>query len=550
MNREYIVLIGGGGHAKVVIDAVRLSGTFEIAGIIDPNLPKGSEIMGVPLLGDDDILPEVKAKGIKNAFLTVGSIGNCVLRKDLYRKLKKIGFELPRIIHPGAVIAEDVIIGEGTFAAASVTVNSGTIVGKNVILNTNASVDHDCRISDFVHIAPRVTLSGGVEIGEDTHVGVGSIVIQYKKIGKKCFIKANELVSFDMPDGEVFPYKKIDHSGFKRDKILIIAEAGVNHNGSLRRAKEMIDAAKKAGADAVKFQSFKAENIVTKQTLKAEYQKDHSGSSLYQFDMLKKLEFSGDEHKKLKTYCDKKEIIFMSSPFDLDSVDMLSDLGLDIFKIPSGEITNLPYLRKIGGLGKEIILSTGMSSMEEVAEAVNILVGSGTLLENITLLHCNTEYPSSYEDVNLKAMQTIKDTIHTSAGYSDHTSGIEVPVAAAALGAEVIEKHFTLDRNMEGPDHKASLEPDMFEHMVNCIRNVEKAIQGSGDKIPSFSELKNREVVRKSLVAAKDIKKGEVFTDSNIAAKRPGTGISPMEWDRVVGSKGKRAFKKDELIEL
>jgi N,N'-diacetyllegionaminate synthase len=254
-------------------------------------------------------------------------------------------------------------------------------------------------------------------------------------------------------------------------------------------------------------------------------------------------------HKELIAYCRQKGIIFLSTPFDLESIDLLNDLGLKIVKIPSGEITNLPYLRKIGGLKKKLILSTGMADLQEIGDALKILTGAGTPKENITVLHCNTEYPTPMEDVNLRAMLTIRDTFDVKVGYSDHTLGIEVPIAAVALGASVIEKHFTLDANMKGPDHKASLEPDSLRAMVEAIRNIEKML-GDGLKGPSPSELKNMPIVRKSIVAAKDIKKGECFSAANLAVKRPGTGISPMEWDEVVGQAAKNNFKEDEVIKL
>lgn len=332
-------------------------------------------------------------------------------------------------------------------------------------------------------------------------------------------------------------------------KTFIIAEAGVNHNGSLDLAFKLIDAAKEAGADAVKFQSFKTDKLVSTKAHKAEYQKQTTNSSESQYEMIKKLELSVDDHKKLIEYCNRIDIQFLSSPFDLESIDLLIELGLDIFKIPSGEITNLPYLRKIGKLNKNIILSTGMADLGEIEDALDVLTENGTELKNITVLHCNTEYPTPFEDVNLKAMLTIKKAFHVMVGYSDHTTGIEVPVAAVALGAQAIEKHFTLDKNMEGPDHKASLKPNELKQMVFAIRNIEKAL-GNGIKKPSNSELKNKPIARKSLIAIKDIKNGEIFTEENIGIKRPGNGISPMRWEEVIGKSARRDFELDDLIEL
>jgi len=332
------------------------------------------------------------------------------------------------------------------------------------------------------------------------------------------------------------------------NKTFIIAEAGVNHNGSLDLAKKMIDVAVEAGADAVKFQTFKAERVVSRYAQKAEYQKETTTAGESQLEMIKKLELDPAAYQELMAYCARENIRFLSTPFDLESIDLLNELGLDIFKIPSGEITNLPYLRKIGALKKEIILSTGMADLGEIEDALDVLTGAGTKLKDITVLHCNTEYPTPMQDVNLKAMQTIKFAfpgIHI--GYSDHTLGIEVPIVAVAMGATIIEKHFTLDKNMTGPDHKASLEPDELKAMVHAIRNIEKAL-GSSIKKPSPSELKNMRIARKSIVAACDIGKGELFTEENLTVKRPGTGISPMRWDEVIGKVAKMDYNIDDPI--
>ena len=329
----------------------------------------------------------------------------------------------------------------------------------------------------------------------------------------------------------------------------IVAEAGVNHNGSLEIAKKLVDVAVDAGSDSVKFQTFKAENIVTRYAQKAEYQKETTAGNETQFDMITKLELDINAHKELINYCKIKEITFLSTPFDLESVELLNNLGVEVLKIPSGEITNLPFLEKIGGLKRRLILSTGMADLEEIGKALSILIGAGTPKDNITVLHCNTEYPTPFEDVNLLAMNTIKETYKVKVGYSDHTPGIEISIAAVALGASVIEKHFTLDKDMEGPDHKASLEPEELNNMVRAIRNVESGL-GNGIKKPSMSELKNKSIVRKSIVAAGKIKMEEKFSRENITCKRPGTGISPMEWDNIIGKRAKRDFKEDELIEI
>ena len=333
------------------------------------------------------------------------------------------------------------------------------------------------------------------------------------------------------------------------NKVFIIAEAGVNHNGQIETAFKLIDAAKEAGADAVKFQFFKAANLVTKNAEKAEYQKKLTNANESQLDMIRRLELDGEDQKKLFEYCQLQEIKFLSSAFDMESAKILYEMGLEVFKIPSGEITNLPYLQTIGKFGKEVILSTGMSTLGEVETAVEILTESGTKRENITLLHCTSEYPAPYGDVNLQAMVTLKNAFKLKVGYSDHTKGIEVPIAAVALGALVIEKHFTLDRNLPGPDHKASLEPKELQQMIKAIRHVESAL-GDGIKRPSPSELKNREIVRKSIVARRPIKKGEKFTEENLTIKRPGNGISPMFWHEILGKIAPKDFSEDELIIL
>ena len=332
------------------------------------------------------------------------------------------------------------------------------------------------------------------------------------------------------------------------NKTFIIAEAGVNHNGSLEMAMLMVDAAAASGADAVKFQTFKAEKVIAINAPKAGYQKETTGADESQLEMVKKLELDETAHIRLQQHCRHKGIQFLSSPFDLESIDLLERLGLGIFKIPSGEITNLPYLRKLGAIKKRVILSTGMADLGEVGDALNVLTESGTPLENITVLHCNTEYPTLFEDVNLRAMLTIGHTFGVAVGYSDHTPGIEVAVAAVALGATVLEKHFTLDRNLPGPDHKASVEPVELKTMVQAIRNIEKSL-GDGIKRPSPSEAKNKPIARKSLVATQPIKMGELFSADNITAKRPGTGISPMRWDEIIGRKASRNYREDELID-
>lgn len=329
--------------------------------------------------------------------------------------------------------------------------------------------------------------------------------------------------------------------------VIIIAEAGVNHNGNFELAKKMVDAAKEAGVDYVKFQTFNPKKLVSKYAEKAEYQKETTGSDETQLQMLQKLTLTEDNFLSLRDYCREVGIGFISTPFDLDSIAFLETFDMDFWKVPSGEVTNLPYLEAIARTKRKVVMSTGMCDMNEIQDAIEVLEKNGTT--DITLLHCNTQYPTPYEHVSLSAMNSIRDALHKEVGYSDHTQGIEVPIAAVAMGATVIEKHFTLDKNMEGPDHKASLNPLELQQMVVAIRNIEQAI-GNGLKEPSSSEMANKGVARKSIVASRSIKQGEVFSEDNLTTKRPGTGISPMKWYEVIGKVAPRDFSEDEIIEL
>ena len=334
-------------------------------------------------------------------------------------------------------------------------------------------------------------------------------------------------------------------------RVVIIAEAGVNHNGDIDKAKRLIDKAVEANVAYIKFQTFKTELCISKNAVKADYQIENTqNSSESQLEMVKKLELSFEQFIELEKYCQQKGIKFLSTGFDTDSLNFLAGLGVKIAKIPSGEITNLPYLRQVASLFPEVIISTGMATITEIKDAVKVLTDNGVSKDKITVLHCNTEYPTPMEDVNLKAMLHIQRELGVPVGYSDHTLGIEVPIAAVALGATVIEKHFTLDKTLPGPDHKASLEPDELKAMVSAIRNIEKAIGGSGLKEVSKSEEKNKPIARKSIVAATNIAKGEVFSTKNLTVKRPGIGISPMQWDEVIGKEAKQSFQEDDLIEL
>lgn len=331
------------------------------------------------------------------------------------------------------------------------------------------------------------------------------------------------------------------------NKTTIIAEAGVNHNGSLDLARELIDVAAEAGADYVKFQTFEADKITSKQANKAKYQQN--GSSESQWEMLKKLELRKEDHVALINYCREKNIRFLSTPFDLGSIDLLKELGVNLGKIPSGEITNLPYLRRMAESFESLVMSTGMADMEDIAAALGIITRANVPLSKITLLHCNTAYPTPFHDVNLLAMPEMANKFGVAVGYSDHTPGVTVPIAAVALGATMIEKHFTLNKNMDGPDHKASLEPAELKLMVSSIRQTEMSL-GQSEKVTTLSELENKSVARKSIVAARSIRRGESFTQDNLSVKRPGNGISPMRWDEVIGLKAIRDFNEDEMIDL
>ena len=332
-------------------------------------------------------------------------------------------------------------------------------------------------------------------------------------------------------------------------KTIIIAEAGVNHNGDVNLARKLIDVAVESGADYVKFQTFKTELAISKNAKKADYQKQTTDAQESQFDMIKKLELDKETHVELINYCKKKGITFLSTPFDLDSIDLLYNLKIPLYKIPSGEITNYPYLKKIADKKLPVIMSTGMANMQEISDALNVLLQNGLRKEQISILHANTEYPTPMQDVNLMAMLSIAKEFNVEYGYSDHTNGIEIPTAAVALGATIIEKHFTLDKTMEGPDHKASLEPDELKAMVKAIRNIEIAM-GDGIKKASPSESKNKSIARKSIVAKTNLKKGDIFTEENITVKRPGTGISPMRWNEIIGEKAVKDFNIDDLIIL
>lgn len=554
-EKRKIVLIGGGGHCRSVLDVTLRINAFDEIVITDSGIPAGTQIMGCEVVGGDERLPQLFEEGFRYAFPAVGSIEDTDLRQTLFRRASKIGFLFPNLVDPSAVIGTDVTFGYGIFVGKQAVVNAGTVIEDMAIINTGAVIEHGCHIGSFSHISVGAALCGGVSVENGVFVGSHATAVQGTRIGRGSVIGAGALVLGDVP-GEtrvvgIWKTMQEKNGGACMEdtgnEITVIAEAGVNHNGSLELAFRMVDAAKEAGADIVKFQTAKAEQMVSRFAGKAEYQKKTTGGEESQIEMLKKLLPKYEDFVLLKQYCEKKGIEFLSTPFDIESIHFLDGLGCRLWKVPSGEITNYPYLIEIAKTRKPVILSTGMADMEEVEAAVSLLKEHGA--GEICLLHCTTEYPAPFDEVNLRAMQTLGKKFGCRTGYSDHTPGIEISVAAAAMGASVIEKHFTLDRNMEGPDHKASLEPEELAALVRAVRHVGKAL-GDGVKCPTESEKKNITAARKSIVARRKIRKGEILTEENITAKRPGNGISPMRWNEVIGSRAIRDFEEDELLEV
>ncbi len=548
MSGQKIILIGGGGHCKSVIDAIEAGGIYSIKGILDVPRNLGKPLLGYSITGTDEDIENLAAKGYCFV-ITMGQIKNSGLRQRTYERLKACNAAMATIIAPTAYISKHASIGEGTVVLHHVTVNAGASIGCNNIINTGSNIEHDVHTGDHCHIATHAVLNGDCHVDNGVFVGSNSVLAQGVTIVADVVIGAGAVI-----------YKNIEEPGvYAGNPVKKYPDAANNYHSrsrcepqrKLENAFRLVDAASEAGVDYVKFQTFKAEHLVAKSAKKAEYQISNTGNATEsQLQMLKKLELSHEDHEQLIAYCKQKNIHFFSTAFDLESLEYLAELGLEFVKIPSGEITNLPYLRKAAKLFKKVIVSTGMATMSEIRDAVATFTSEGVAAANITILHCNTEYPTPMKDVNLKAMLHIQQEMGTAIGYSDHTLGIEVPIAAVALGATVIEKHFTLDQDMEGPDHKASLEPEALKAMVEAIRNVEAALSGSGYKEPSASEMKNTHIARKSIVAKTDIKKGERFSEENITTKRPGTGISPMRWDEVIGQVAEQDYNSDDLIVL
>lgn len=544
-----LVLIGGGGHCKVILDSLSKEEYDEIV-ITDNNFRKKKYIYNYKVVGDDSILPHLYESGFQYAFISLGSIEDTSIRKKICFEVRKLGFHLINIIDPSSSIAENVVLGEGIYIGKNAVINSGASIGEMCIINTNAIIEHDCVIGKFTHISIGAILCGSVKVDNDCFIGANSTIRNNCCIASNCIIGMNSCVlkSICIPNSKVYgnPAKYASTSNNqKKSPVYIIAEAGVNHNGSKRLAKLMIDKASEAGVNCIKFQTFKTEKLVSKNAEKAQYQKNSEHASDTQYDMLKKLELSYDDFFELKKYALEKGLDFCSTSFDEDSTEFLYQLNLPFWKIPSGEVTNVPYLIQIAKKNQPIIMSTGMCNLLEIDFAVNIIRRYND--KELILLHCNTEYPTPFEDVNLNAMNELKKRYKVKVGYSDHTQGIEVPIAAVALGAEVIEKHFTLDKSMEGPDHAASLDYKELKEMVKAIRNVEKSL-GSNEKKVSKSEKKNIIAARKSIVAKTKIKAGDVFSDKNLTVKRPGDGLSPIHWFEIIGSVAKQDYQQEEQI--
>lgn len=559
-----VLIFGTGGGAKDIYYWIKQCNrtpefngrVFQVVGFVSEAFEEKGRIVadGVKVVACDDEIGDI-ASGYKQLGAVL-SFGFPHIKEAVYSKIGKYSnIIFPTIIHPSVIYDKDAgSMGQGNVVGAGTIIASEFCIGDFNYISINATLGHDIKIGSFNAINPMATISGNVRIGNRCLIGAGSTVLQELFVADEVTLGAGAVLTKDARENALMvgvPAKEglkvKENKKMIKKNVFIIAEAGVNHNGSIDLAKKMIDAAKEAGADAVKFQTFKAEDGVSRFAPKANYQKETTNAQESQLEMVKKLELSYEQFEELEVYCKEKGILFLSTPFDLASIDFLARLDLPLWKVPSGEITNVPYLIRIAKTGKPVIMSTGMCTIEEISFAVNLLKENGA--GEISLLHCNTEYPTSYEDVNLRAMDALKKYFMCPVGYSDHTLGIEVPVAAVTLGATIIEKHFTLDKRMEGPDHRASLEPAELEKMVSAIRNVEKAM-GSGGKRPSESELKNRQIARKSIVAKKNIQAGEAFSEENITTKRPGTGISAIRWFDVIGQAAKKDFTEDELIEI
>ncbi len=535
-----LVLLGGGGHCRSVIEVVERQGAYSILGVLDPGA--GADVLGYPVLGGDDLLPALAKQG--HAFLvTVGQIRSPDQRMALFGRVREAGGSLATVVSPSAEVSRHAVLGPGTAVMHRAVVNAGARVGENSIVNTGAIIEHDADVGAHCHVSTGALVNGGAVVEAGSFIGSRAVVREGVRVGARCVVGAGALVMAGLPEGTVW---KAGAGPLPAGPVTLIAEAGVNHNGSLDLALSLVDAAAEAGADYVKFQTFDVDLLVTRNAAKAEYQKARAGGGT-QRETLERLTLSADDHRTILARSRERGIGFLSSAFDLPSIGFLESLGLTLWKVPSGEITHLAYLRKIGSLGGRVILSTGMATLAEIGAALDVLSKSGTPRENVTVLQCHTEYPTAFADANIRAMDTIARAFGVAVGFSDHTPGIEASVAAVALGATIIEKHLTLDKNLPGPDHAASLVPAEMAALVSAVRNVEKAL-GDGVKAPTPAEERNRLAARKSLVAARAVRKGEPFTPENVIAKRPGTGVSPMEADRWMGRVATRDYEPDEPL--
>jgi N,N'-diacetyllegionaminate synthase len=539
-----LLFVGAGGHAVSCIDVIEAEGRFRIACVVGTQDELNSSILSYKVTACDSDLEDL-ANIYEYAFIGIGHIRSSDNRKRLYQRLLDFGFKFPVVISPNAYVSKSAMLGPGSIIMNGATVNGGAVIGENSIINSNALVEHGCRVGAHAHISTGVTLNSDVVVGSGSFVGSMSVVKHGVSIGENCVVNMRSIVRKDVPGRFVGTSGK---SNRDRD-IFVIAEAGVNHNGSIDLAKKLVEIAAESGADAVKFQYFIADRLATLTAQKAEYQKSAGEHSENQYEMLKRLELSPAMLDELMAHAKKYRIEFMSTAFDEESVRLLAEKGLKKFKIPSGEITNRPYLETVADVADELIMSTGMASLKEIGEALGIFEKAGIPKDRITLLHCTSAYPAPINEVDLLAMSSLGDEFGVRIGYSDHTVGTEIAIAAAALGACVIEKHFTLNKMLEGPDHSASAEPQQLKLMIDGIRVVQSAL-GDGFKAPSVSELENLNLVRKSLVASSAILKGTLFSEADLTSKRPGTGISPMHINSVIGLPAPRDFDVDEIIEL
>ncbi len=540
--KSKLLLIGGGGHCRSCIDVVRSTGCYDIVGILDVADNIGSRVGGVEIIGSDSDLGSYINQA-DECLITVGQVGHGELRKKLFQSVRTHGGRLATIVSPSANVAESTTLGEGTIVMHNAVVNTGAKVAENVILNSMSLVEHDASIGAHSHISTRATINGGASIGEECFIGSHAIVFNQCDIGHSSVVSAAQVVRRNIPKKSILK----GAASIQASPVFVIAEAGVNHNGDQNLAMQMIEVAATSGADAVKFQTFRSEDISTDYAEKAEYQKANTARSESQKDMLKALELPEDNYAELVKHCAINNIEFMSTAFDIRSMNFLLELGIQRIKIPSGELTNVPFLRHCAKQKLPIILSTGMATFDEIVQAKSVLLDAGLDISQLSILHCNTAYPTPFEDANLSCITTLSK-LSAEVGYSDHTLGDEAIIASIALGARIVEKHFTLDRNLPGPDQSTSLEPEELNSMVSRIRHIEQAM-GDGIKAPSQSEIANIAIARKSIVASEFIKKGEVLSEQNLTTKRPGNGMSASLWDQVIGQVAPRDYVADEQID-